>query len=485
MTGPELFASLAPKGPKLVLPHKPWPKQQTFIELDCEEAFYGGAAGGGKSDALLADALKYRDVPGYSAILFRKTYTDLALPDAIMDRAHKWLAGTGARWLGVDKTYLLPTYGAPAKLTFGFMDGPRDRFRYQGAMVQYAGFDEVTQFIEQDYTYLFSRLRRLAEMSIPWRMRCAGNPGGVGHEWVGKRFGIVDGYDPRVVHQGPEGRMFVPARLEDNPSLDREAYERALSKVDAVTYQQLRFGRWIVDSSELVYAFDERINVVDELPELPRGEKWMYVLAADFGVTDPTAFAVWAFSEHDPCTYLVESEEWAGMSPSESAEIARAWDKRYGGFERVVGDEGGLGKGFAEEWRKRFQLPIEPAQKPNKLGFIKLMNGDMQGGRLKVIRSTNLGYIACVKQLRWKDDKHQTEHPGLPNHLSDAGLYGWRECRAWDWAERAPAYARGTREYNEQREDQRMDRLAEQWKREQSDEQDYYSADNEWIRGTG
>jgi hypothetical protein len=484
VTGPELFASLAPKGPKLVLPHKPWPKQQLFLDLDCEEAFYGGAAGGGKSDALLDAALKYRDVPGYSAILFRKTYTDLALPDAIMDRAHKWLAGTAARWDGVNKTYLLPTYGKPASLTFGFMDGPRDRYRYQGAMVQFAGFDEVTQFLEAEYLYLFSRLRRLVGMDIPWRMRCAGNPGGVGHEWVGKRFGIVDGYDPAVVHAGPDGRVFVPARLEDNPSLDREAYERALEKLDQVTYQQLRHGRWIVDSSELVYSFNTRANLCDKLPDIaPR--KWTKVFAADFGVTDPTAFAVWAFEEHTEAAYLIESDEWPGLSPSEAADIARAWEDRHGGFDRIIGDLGGLGKGFAAEWRKRFAIPIEAAQKPNKLGFIKLFNGDLQHQRAMVLRTGNEKFVECITALRWKDDKHQVEHQSLPNHLTDAALYGWRECRAWDWSEQAKAYPVGTADYERAREEQRMKKLAEAFEREQSDEQDYYSSDNEWIRGVG
>jgi hypothetical protein len=54
---------------------------------------YGGAAGGGKSDALLMSALRYVDVPGYSALILRRTYADLSLPGAIMDRAKAWLMG--------------------------------------------------------------------------------------------------------------------------------------------------------------------------------------------------------------------------------------------------------------------------------------------------------------------------------------------------------------------------------------------------------
>lgn len=434
MKGLDALASLAPAPERIRLPHKPWPKQQTFIGLGCLEALYGGAAGGGKSDALLHDALKYRSVPGYSAILFRKTYTDLALPDAIMDRAHKWLAGTGARWVDRDKKYLLPTAAEPSSLTFGYLDGPRDRFRYQGAMMQYVGFDELTQFPERDYRYMFSRLRRLKGIDVPLRMRGATNPGDIGHEWVGARFGIVDGYDPDEIQTTEDGRVFVPARLEDNPALG-EDYEKSLEQLDEVTYQQLRHGRWIVDASDLVYSFSPRKNIVQELPELPFGDVWSKVFSADFGVTNATAFGVWGFSEHLPAAYLLESDEWTGLSPSESAEIFLQWQNRHGGFDRIVGDLGGLGKGFAEEWRKRFAIPIEPADKQNKLGYIKLMNGDLQHGKALVVRDTNQKFTKCIGALRWKDERHQEEHPGMANHLTDMGLYGWRECRQYQATE--------------------------------------------------
>ncbi|NGX43647.1 MAG: hypothetical protein K940chlam7_01946 [Chlamydiae bacterium] len=98
------------------------------------EALFGGAAGGGKTDALLMGALQFVDIPGYSAILFRRTYKDLALPDAIMDRAHQWLQGTEAKWKGDDYVYIFPS---TAKLTFGYMKTDMDRYRYQGAEFQY------------------------------------------------------------------------------------------------------------------------------------------------------------------------------------------------------------------------------------------------------------------------------------------------------------------------------------------------------------
>lgn len=212
--------------------------------LPVTEALYGGAAGGGKSDALLMDALQYVDVPGYSAILFRRTFADLALPGALMDRAHDWLGPTAARWNERDKTWTFPS---GATLSFGYLETDKHRYRYQGSEYQHVGFDELTQFSRKQYTYLFSRLRRLEGVDIPIRMRAGSNPGGEGHEWVYERF----------IAAGPQsGRMFVPAKLADNPHLDQEEYERSLMELDPIERQQLLEGLWVTDPHERSFRRD-------------------------------------------------------------------------------------------------------------------------------------------------------------------------------------------------------------------------------------
>ena len=200
--------------------------------LNCLEAFYGGAAGGGKSDSLLMAALQYVDQPGYSALLLRRSYSDLALPGALMSRSFEWLAGTGAQWADKDKTWKFPS---GATLTFGYLENERDKYRYQSSNFQSIGLDELTQFSQSQYQYMFSRLRRLEGVDIPLRMRSASNPGDLGHEWVKQRF-IVEGRD--------QGRPFIPAKLEDNPHLDRESYILSLMQLDYVTREQLLKGDW-------------------------------------------------------------------------------------------------------------------------------------------------------------------------------------------------------------------------------------------------
>ena len=236
------------------IPHKPTPKQLAFLLLDIPEALYGGAAGGGKSDALLMAALQYVHVPGYAALLLRKTYADLALPGALMSRAIEWLAPSDAQWKGAGKEWVFPS---GATLTFGYLDTENSHFRYQSSEFQFIGFDELTQFRETQYRYLFSRLRRLEGQTVPLRMRAASNPGGVGHEWVRERFIDVD--------KEEESRLFIPATLSDNPYLDRDTYLNSLSQLDPITRQQLLHGDWTARQAGGMFQ-REWLPLVEELP---------------------------------------------------------------------------------------------------------------------------------------------------------------------------------------------------------------------------
>lgn len=251
---------LTPKMTEFIV-HKPYPKQAAFMLLDTKEAFYGGAAGGGKSDALLMCALQYVDVPGYSAIIFRKTFADLVKPGALIDRAQEWLAPwtvtKQVRWVDKEKKFVFPS---GAILQFGYMETPQDRFNYQGGEYQFIGFDEVTHMHEIGYTYMFSRLRRLkTAMDIPLRVRAASNPpdDGDNAEWVYDRFVNPETKDP--------ARIFIPAGMDDNPHLDAESYVEALEELDPVTRSRLRDGLWEIKRQGNMFKRDW-FEEVDEAP---------------------------------------------------------------------------------------------------------------------------------------------------------------------------------------------------------------------------
>lgn len=203
------------------------------MALPNKEAFYGGSAGGGKSQALLMAALQDVDVPGYSAILFRKTYKDLSLPEALISRSQEWLSNTDAHWDGQNHKWTFPS---GATLSFGHMDHEKAKFSYQSAAFQFIGFDEVTQFTESQYKYLFTRLRRLQGKDLDLRVRCAANPDGIGFEWVKRRF----------VNPGHPDRPYIPSRLSDNPHLDQESYKESLNELDPVTRARYLDGDWEV-----------------------------------------------------------------------------------------------------------------------------------------------------------------------------------------------------------------------------------------------
>jgi len=283
------------------LPHPPSARQRVFLELVEAEALFGGAAGGGKSDALLMGALQYVHVPGYAAIIFRRTFTDLALPGAIMDRAYDWWSGTAAKWESDTKTWVFPTGKdedgrptPPATITFAYLQHESDKERYKSAEFQYVGFDELTDFSETQYTFLFSRLRKKKGMPVPLRMRSASNPGGAGHEWVKRRF-VEHSVETRAANDNseatyllnppsdqakavaellgtqPQGAAFVRALLTDNPGLDVPSYRAQLAQLDPITRRRMEEGDWDVG---LAGEFFEE-GWFQYLDEEPDGVAWM------------------------------------------------------------------------------------------------------------------------------------------------------------------------------------------------------------------
>ena len=242
------------------IPHAPTVPQHAFLWLTNLEALYGGAAGGGKSDAMLMAALQYIDTPGYAALLLRKTYNELMLEGALLDRAMKWLGHTDASWNGETRRFTFPS---GATLTFGFLQRMQDRARYQSSEFQFIGCDELTAFDESDYRFMFSRLRRTDGINVPLRMRGATNPGGKGHKWVKERF-----IDPWQREEYNPKRTFIPAKLGDNPHIDQVSYREALDLLEPDMAKQLLEGDW--DAREPGYWMMKDPRWIDACAELGR-----------------------------------------------------------------------------------------------------------------------------------------------------------------------------------------------------------------------
>jgi predicted phage terminase large subunit-like protein len=272
-------------------PLLPSSKQEAFLLLTQLEALYGGAAGGGKSVALLMAALQYCDVPAYHALLLRTSLNEFFLPGGLIDLSHDWLAGTRASWSNEQKQWRFPGPGrngaGGATLNFGYLDGINDVARYAGSSYSFLGFDELVRFEQPEYQRMFRVLRQpegalpaapdgttLAE--VPLRARSTSNPGGRGHSWVKNRF-----VDPTTRR---EGVIFLPAQIDDNPHLDRAAYLHSLAALPGAERARLLHGDWeIPDEGELFQRHWFEIVSPAQVPERTRAVRYW-----DLAATEPS-----------------------------------------------------------------------------------------------------------------------------------------------------------------------------------------------------
>ena len=228
-------------------------RQAQFLNADDVEVLYGGPTRCGKTAALVLAALRFAHVPGYAALILRRTHAELKQPDGPAALALEWLGSLpGAKWNGTEMNFRLPCPGGGESLfQFGYLLDPQDHLRYQGGAYQFFGFDELTHFREAQYTWMFSRLSRRTSMAgVPVRFRCTANPGGPGHDWVKRRFGLHG--IPQDAVRTPDGddgsvRVFIPGRLEDNPGVDHATTRAGLRRIsDPAVRRQLEDGDWDV-----------------------------------------------------------------------------------------------------------------------------------------------------------------------------------------------------------------------------------------------
>lgn len=244
---------------------EPTAKQSEFLSAVEDEVLFGGAAGGGKSDALIVDAIGasndgYKN-PRYRALLIRKTFPQLR---ELIDRSRIIypIADKGAVFKEADKAW---EFSCGAKVIFGYCERDADVYQYQGHEYQWIGIDELghwsTPFV---YEYLTSRLRSPDKSLKPY-MRASCNPG---PKWIMERFGISKGGKPSMLEFDIEGRLFrrrfIPSFLADNKHLEGTGYRERLLQLPEAQRQMLLEGRWdVFDVPNAVYK-DEMVAVRDE-----------------------------------------------------------------------------------------------------------------------------------------------------------------------------------------------------------------------------
>ena len=337
--------------------YKPSEKQAAFLMEDCREALYGGAAGGGKTDALLRAALQYVCVPGYAALLTRQTYPQLTMEGGFIERSQEWLADTDAVWNAADKRWTFPS---GATLTFMHMERDDDRFKIQGAEFQFIGFDELTNWTS-DRVYRFSagRLRRpnallrtlpscpgcgMTLADVPLRMRAGTNPGSRGEGWVMARF--VERWSQWKLGEAepPTDCRFLPALARDNPGLDHQEYSKSLDVLDAQTRAQLKDGTWGLRTNVLLRR--EHFPLVDSYPKdgTRYVRSWDFASTEDDGRNDPDWTVGALVAERDGLWWLLDVVR-SRVNPGDVERLFMTTllhdARNYGPIDTVIEREGG------------------------------------------------------------------------------------------------------------------------------------------------
>lgn len=338
--------------------------QTSFLASGCYEKLYGGAAGGGKTDALVMGALANIHIPQYKAIIFRRTLVELE--GQVIPKSEEWYPRLGGKY---NKTKHVWVFPSGAKIHFGHIENDGDETIYQGWEFQYVGFDELTSFSEKQYRYLLSRIR--SAQGIHATVASATNPGGEGHEWVVNRWapflragdpdyhGILAAPSETMFYVSRDDKRdwvtreeaseinalwdaaaplervnmpramtttFIPAKLEDNPHLldNDPEYAARLNDLDRHTFEQLRKGNWLSKPNKRDFFQKEWFDVIDALPpgRIIWARWWDRAATEKKEGNDPDFTASVKLGRCEDGTFIVDhAEEFRAAPPEVAAKI--------------------------------------------------------------------------------------------------------------------------------------------------------------------
>lgn len=318
---------------------RPQPKQAAALGCPADELLFGGAAGGGKSDFLLADALRNAQLygPAFRGVIFRMSFPEL---EELIDRSRSIYGSAGVYKTG-PKTWRFHGGGT---LKMRYIESDDDCYKYQGHAYSWIGWDEVGKYPTPfAYVYMLSRLRSAA--GIPCLVRATANPGGSGNEWVKRYFKVKTHPNQIVVDSETKlSRCFIPSRLEDNMILDTNDpnYRLRLESLPDHLRRALLEGDWDVFAGQVFSEWGDQ-HVIR--PQPLSAEAWKKFAAMDWGYAKPFALGWFAVN---PDGRMIQYREFYGCKAGEknkglemaATQVAqRAWElSTTEGVDTIVAD---------------------------------------------------------------------------------------------------------------------------------------------------
>lgn len=458
------------------------PKQAQAFNSEATEILYGGAAGGGKSHLMRCAAVIWcAAIPGLQVYLFRRIRDDLIKnhmegPNGFRELLAGWV-DCGFVTIVEDEI----RFWNGSKIYLCHCKDEKDRFKYQGAEIHVLLVDELTHFTDKIYRFLRNRVRMVG-INVPPEYRgrfprivCGANPGGVGHQFVKMTF--IDGAAEMAVYRASpsEGgmlRQFIPARLEDNPSMNDNdpGYEQRLQGLGSASLvQAMRHGDWNIIEGAFFDEFRTERHVVRPFV-LP--DHWLRFRAGDWGSAKPFSIGWYAVASEDfiaspgvviPRGALVKYREWYGIKVNaegkfepdtglklDATVVAKGIRERDGQelFAYSVMDPAAFSSDGGESIAERMlKAGVTFRAADNKrvtqrgaMGGWDMMRqrlaGNEDGRPMLFFFSTCIHSIRTIPALQHDEDRPEDLDTAAEDHAADETRYA---CMSRPWVRKGPA----------------------------------------------